>query len=235
MPDAAGPANYTIDADWAWLGRCQYGPVAQLQEDLRNRVRDGAASDTLLLLEHCPVVTLGRHAESSNVRLAPAELESRGIDLHRSSRGGDVTYHGPGQLVGYPVFRLRRGVRAHVEAMATSVVALLQDHGVAAEWRADRPGVWVNANKICAFGVQVRRGVAIHGFALNVHTDLSGFATIVPCGLTDAGVTSIAQETGTSLDVEAVARSAIEIFGRHFGRRFHEVPASRLPFSNAPH
>jgi lipoyl(octanoyl) transferase len=232
VPDAARPS---LDADWAWLGCRQYGPVAQLQEELRDRIRDGVGRDTLLMLEHSPVITLGRHAKAEHVRLPPAELEAHGIELHRSSRGGDVTYHGPGQLVGYPIFRLHRGVRAHVEAMAASVVELLREQGVAGEWRSDRPGVWVKDNKICAFGVQVRRGIATHGFALNVHTELAGFSTIVPCGLTDAGVTSIARETGNVLPVEAVARSAVEILSRHFERRFHKVPAWQLPSSNTPH
>lgn len=232
MHETAGPS---LDADWAWLGCRRYGAVAQLQEELRDRIRDGRGRDTLLLLEHSPVITLGRHANPDHVRVTPADLATRGIEMHRSSRGGDVTYHGPGQLVGYPIFRLRRGIRAHVEAMAASVIDVLREYGVVGEWRADRPGVWVNDNKICAFGVQVRRGIAIHGFALNVHTEMAGFANIIPCGLADAGVTSIAREAGKTVAVEEIARAAIEIFGQRFERRFHEVPASQLPSLNTAH
>ncbi len=229
------PGEALPDADWAWLGLAPYGPVAQLQEELRGRIRDGSGRDILLLLEHSPVVTLGRHADPANLRLAPAELRARGIEVHPCTRGGDVTYHGPGQLVGYPIFRLRRGVRAHVEAMAAGVIELLATFNIAGEWRADRPGVWVKDDKICAFGVHVRHGVAIHGFALNVHTALDGFATIVPCGLSDAGVTSMARELGEAPRVEPLARSSIAIFERHLQRHFHEFPASRLPLPKAPH
>jgi lipoyl(octanoyl) transferase len=159
----------------------------------------------LLLCEHDPVITMGRHARPEHLLLSAAELERRQISVQVASRGGDVTYHGPGQLVGYPIFRLRRGLVAHLEAMAAGLGQVLADLGIAASWRRDRPGVWVGPDKICAFGVHVRHRVAIHGFALNVSTPPDAFAPIVPCGLSDAGVTSIERLRGHAPSVAALA------------------------------
>jgi lipoate-protein ligase B len=150
----------------------------------------------LLFLEHDPVITLGRRARPEHLLLQAADLATRGIEVCRASRGGEVTYHGPGQLVSYPIVRLRRGVLAHVQGMAESVISVLRPLGIEGEWRRTSPGVWVGASKICAFGVQVRHGVSVHGLALNVSTDLSAFSTIVPCGLPSAAVTSVAQLRG---------------------------------------
>jgi lipoyl(octanoyl) transferase len=139
------------------------------------------------------VITLGRRARPEHLLFPRAELAARGIQVHQATRGGEVTYHGPGQLVCYPIVRLRRGVLAHVEGMAQAVIDLLQGLEIKGEWRRTSPGVWVGASKICAFGVQVRRGVSVHGLALNVSTDLAAFSTIVPCGMPGASVTSVAQ------------------------------------------
>jgi lipoate-protein ligase B len=177
--------------EWVWLGRRSYGRALALQERVHAEVTAGGAPETLLLLEHDPVITLGRHAEAAHVLASEEALDRAGIAVCGTARGGDVTYHGPGQLVGYPIFRLPRGIKAHVAAMAGAVVAVLADFGIEAEWRLAQPGVWVGDEKICAVGVQVRRRVAMHGFALNVHADLAGFRHIVPCGLPNAGVTSI--------------------------------------------
>ncbi len=142
------------------------------------------------------MITLGRRARPEHLLLPPDELAARGIQVCQASRGGEVTYHGPGQLVCYPIVRLRRGVLAHVEGMARGVIDLLAQHGISGEWRRTLPGVWVGAFKICAFGVQVRHGVSIHGLALNVSPDLRAFSAIVPCGLPGAHVTSLAQLRG---------------------------------------
>jgi lipoyl(octanoyl) transferase len=163
---------------------------------LRERILESGGPETLLFCEHDPVITLGRRARPEHLLLPQAELAARGIQVCRASRGGEVTYHGPGQLVCYPVVRLRRGVLAHVEGMAEAVIALLGRFGITGEWRRTLPGVWVGSEKICAFGVQVRRGVSVHGLALNVSTDLLAFSTIVPCGLPRARVTSMAQLLG---------------------------------------
>jgi lipoyl(octanoyl) transferase len=223
--------------EWAWLGRVPYGRALRLQEQVREQVAEGLAPDTLLLLEHDPVITLGRSADPANVLASPAELDEKGIVVVRTSRGGDVTFHGPGQLVGYPVFHLRRGIRAHVLAMADAIVATLGVLGIVGEWRDLHPGVWVGATKICAVGVHVRRRVASHGFALNVNTDLAAFGTIVPCGLRqigDTGVTSMAKLLGTAPELETVALHLSRAFEQSFGTRVVRISASssRLQIAN---
>jgi lipoyl(octanoyl) transferase len=222
------------EIEWAWLGRMPYGQAHALQESVRDQVAKGASPNTLLLLEHEPVITLGRSADASNIVASASELTSLGIRVERASRGGDVTYHGPGQLVGYPIFRLARGVRAHVRAIAASIVAALAQLGVQSEWREDRPGVWVGLAKICALGVHVRRGVAMHGFALNVDVALDRFRTIVPCGLRGFGVTSIERETRSYCDLEALAALVADCFAGSFQQPVARIDAtsSRLQIAN---
>jgi lipoyl(octanoyl) transferase len=208
--------------DWAWLGRVRFAPVAALQEAIRAEVLAGRSAGTVLFCEHDPVITLGRGARPEHVLFGDDELERRGIEVVRASRGGDVTYHGPGQLVGYPILRLRRGVVAHVEAMARAVIEVLAALGVTAEWRRESPGVWVGADKICAFGIHVRHGVAIHGFALNARTELGAFDTIVPCGLRANGVTSIERLVGHAPEPAALARAVAAASERAFSLSLHE-------------
>jgi lipoyl(octanoyl) transferase len=188
-------------AVWRWLGRVPWAETVREQERLRAAVLRGDAPETLLLCEHDPVITLGRSADPAHVLAPRAELARRGVEIAAASRGGDVTYHGPGQLVGYPIVRLRGGVIGHVTAMARGIASVLAEMGIDARWRRETPGLWVgdapaenaaNAQKICAFGVHVHRRVAIHGFALNVARGLDGFDLIVPCGLAAARTTSIA-------------------------------------------
>jgi lipoyl(octanoyl) transferase len=176
---------------WRWLGRAPFEETAALQERLRSALAAGAGPETLLLCEHAPVITLGRSARAQNVLADAAELQRRGVTVAAASRGGDVTYHGPGQLVGYPVVRLRGGVLDHMTAMARAVARVLADLGIGASWRRDAPGLWVDGAKICAFGVHIRGRIATHGFALNVTTDLDAFNLIVPCGLRGTPTTSI--------------------------------------------
>ena len=234
MSSGCHPAVDAV-AEWIWMGRVPYEPALVLQERIRDEVLAGDRRETLLLLEHPAVITLGRHANAAHILLPASNLRERGIEVSRSSRGGDVTFHGPGQLVGYPIFRLRQGIRAHVQAMATSIVDWLADFGVAAEWRAETPGVWVGADKICAFGVHVRHRITTHGFALNLSTDLDGFSTIIPCGLPSAGVTSLTRLLGRAPSPESVARSLIRLFEKNFGVQLVEVLAacSRLHLSHA--
>jgi lipoyl(octanoyl) transferase len=217
-------------ARWSWLGRVPYADTTREQERLRAAVLAGTGPETFLFCEHDPVITLGRSARPANVLVSRAVLAARGVAVAESARGGDVTYHGPGQLVGYPVVRLRHGVLGHVTAMAHAVAAVLGELGIAALWRRDRPGLWVGDAKICAVGVHVRRGVAIHGFALNVSSGqtegsagggvgaggFDGFALIVPCGLAGARVTSIARELGGGAAVPPMHRLAARI-ARAFG------------------
>jgi lipoyl(octanoyl) transferase len=212
--------------EWRWLGRVPFAETVELQERLRAGVIAGTEPETLLLCEHDPVITLGRSAKAEHVLASAAELAHRGVAAHAASRGGDVTYHGPGQLVGYPILRLRGGLVSHLEAMARGLAALLAPLGIAAFFRRDAPGLWIDRDngsplaKICAFGVHVRHRVTIHGFALNVTTALDAFDLIVPCGLRDVAVTSIAALAGEAPALEALAPRAAAALGEAFGVSF---------------
>jgi lipoyl(octanoyl) transferase len=217
-----------------WLGRVPFGATAALQERLREEILAGTQPETLLLLEHDPVITLGRSANAAHVLAPPSLLQQRGITVSPVSRGGDVTYHGPGQLVGYPVLRLRQGVVGHMRAMADGLAEVLAGHGIAARWDRAAPGLWVDATagsatapaapaKICAFGVHVRQRVAIHGFALNVEPDLDAFRLIVPCGLAAAQVTSMKKILGASPSLMTLAQEVARAFARSFGTAFVEA------------
>lgn len=176
------------------LGRQPYGPVLALQEQLAaERARD-VVPDTLILVEHEPVYTLGRRALDENVVASAGELARQGIAVVRTGRGGDVTYHGPGQLVGYPILHLgKRGAGAvwYVGCLEQVIIDTLAALGVSAGKDAANRGVWVGRNKIAAIGVRISRQITQHGFALNVCPDMSHYAGIVPCGLHDRGVTSL--------------------------------------------
>jgi lipoyl(octanoyl) transferase len=219
-PPAVAPAA------WRWLGRVPFAETVALQERLREGVIAGTEPETLLLCEHEPVLTLGRSARAEHVLASAAELARRGVTVHAASRGGDVTYHGPGQLVGYPILRLRGGLVSHLEAMARGLAALLATFDLAARWRRDAPGLWIDRGernplaKICSFGVHVRHRVTMHGFALNVATALDAFELIVPCGLRDVAVTSIAAERGGAPDVAALGPRAAAALGDAFGVSF---------------
>jgi lipoate-protein ligase B len=231
-------------ARWAWLGRVPFAPIADLQEQIRRDVLAGRSAETLLLLEHHPVITLGRSAQPTHVLAAEPELVRRGVELHRASRGGDVTFHGPGQLVGYPVVRLDRGVVGHLRAMADGLAAVLARRGIEATWRRDAPGLWVSTSrgpaKICSFGVNVHRRVAIHGFALNVTVDLDAFGMIIPCGLLGVEMTSIERlmQSGAASDaalaLPALADEVATAFGRSFDRDFVRVDALTDALTDAP-
>jgi lipoyl(octanoyl) transferase len=227
MPDS--------QAVWRWLGRVPFADAAREQERLRGELLRGAAPETLLLCEHEPVVTLGRSANPGHVLATRAELARRGVTLVAASRGGDVTYHGPGQLVGYPIVRLRGGVVGHVTAMARAVASVLAELGIDARWRRDAPGVWIGDSKICAFGVHIHRRVAIHGFALNVAARLAGdgFDLIVPCGLRGTRTTSIGAELGagrTAPPLHVLASRVAGALGRELGVNF--VPEIASPAVN---
>ncbi len=198
-----------------WLGRVPYREADQLQRALHVR----AADDYLLLLEHPHVFTLGTTADPEHVLVPPANL---GADLVRSDRGGDVTYHGPGQLVGYPIVTLpdwRDGLRdvvAYVRALEGVLIDALAEFGVTAHREPRYPGVWVGEEKIAAVGVKVARGRTRHGFALNVDPDLGMFEHIVPCGIADRGVTSLAKVLGTAPDLRPVVDAVVARFAGHF-------------------
>lgn len=210
----------------AWLGRVGYERGVELQETVRQRIldREPDAADTLLLLEHPPTYTIGRNCSRGDVLAAPEWLAQRGIAVAECDRGGRATYHGPGQLVGYPVIDLRpdrRNVRAYVRDLQDVLVRTLAAFGVRAAGGEDREriGVWVGPRKIASIGIHLRRWVTTHGFALNVSTALDDFAGILSCGF-DAGVmTSIEEVTGRRHDLAEVAACCAEVFAEVFERR----------------
>jgi lipoyl(octanoyl) transferase len=205
---------------WSWLGRLPYEEVWQLQERQRDAVLAGEeGAERLFFVEHEPVVTLGRSADPAHVLLPPALLAARGVGLVRTNRGGDVTVHAPGQLVIYPVVRLTRGVRAHVEAIGGAIVEEARARGVACELRRAPVGVWVGQAKLAACGLHVKRRVAVHGFALNVTDEPLGvFELVVPCGLRGTRVTSLAQAGGVIDPLPALAASLAVRIGAALGR-----------------
>lgn len=222
---------------WTWLGRVAYGTVLELQQKIRDSVIAGNHPETLLLVEHPSVITLGRSAVSDHILADRATLSRSGIEVIQTTRGGGVTYHGPGQLVGYPIFHVSKGIRQHMFAMADGLGTLLRGLGVEAEWRNDCPGLWVGAAKLCAFGVHIRKRVAMHGFALNVSTDLAGFKQIIPCGLRTAGVTSIQALTGKALPLADMASLVPAAFEKSFGRCLRSIAdvTLRLQSDNVSH
>jgi lipoyl(octanoyl) transferase len=199
------------------LGRIDYSKAFELQRQLVAERKQGLIGDQLLLLEHPHVVTLGRNGHREHL-LASEEILSRaGVSFYPTDRGGDITYHGPGQLVGYPILDLRewkRDVVGYVRAIEQVIIDMLGEYGIAAGRIPKLTGVWVEERKVAAIGVHISRWVTSHGFALNVNTDLSYFQYIVPCGLTKP-VTSMAQ-LGCVADLSDVSRSLAQHFGRVF-------------------
>lgn len=210
------------------LGRVDYREAAALQEALRARVQAGELPDLLLLLEHPPVYTLGRRSEPGDLPLSEAVLAERGIDVVRTPRGGRLTYHGPGQVVGYPIMRVG-DVPAFVGAMEAAIVAALGEAGVAATTRPGREytGVWAGERKIASIGIHLSRGVSSHGFAVNVDNDLAPFEWAVACGLPGVRMTS-AREQGATEDARCFARRMGHAFARTLGRRQRLVAPARL-------
>jgi lipoate-protein ligase B len=188
------------------LGRLAYAEALIVQDELvQARLRD-ETPDTLLLVEHPPVITLGRRGSPSDVFVPEAELAARGIDIHRTTRGGLVTYHGPGQLVGYPIVHLRRrGLRVpeYVHGLEAAIVSALAELGIHAHTDEQHVGVWTTQGKIAAIGIAQRHGVVYHGFAVNLQPDLSHFALINPCGIGERGVTSAAALLARPVSLDA--------------------------------
>ncbi|MCZ6600243.1 MAG: lipoyl(octanoyl) transferase LipB [Acidobacteria bacterium] len=206
---------------WDWLERVPYQEALDLQSALVTRRQAGTAGDTLLLLEHPPVITLGRSAARDNVHFSPAVLKEKGVELFQTGRGGDVTFHGPGQVVGYPVLDLnpdRRDVHRYIRDLEDVLIRTASDYGVLAARVQGLTGVWVGMDKLAAIGVRISRWVTSHGFALNVETDLSWFDLIVPCGIRGRGVTSLARLLDRSVPLEEVAACAAHHFGEVYQR-----------------
>jgi len=201
------------------LGTVEYHRAWELQVELATKVRDGAQPNTLLLLEHPPVYTKGRLSKPEHIRLSDDELRQKGIGLYEADRGGQVTFHGPGQLVAYPVVDLREwgGPVKYVRTLERIIVDSLADFKITAETIDGITGVWVEGAKIAAIGVKISRGVAYHGFAINVTTDLSYYSHIVPCGIADRPVTSMAEVLGKDVDMTMAQYSLAYQFGKGMG------------------
>jgi len=211
------------------LGRRRYGEVLELQRQLcRRRMSGELGSDLLLLVEHEPVVTLGRGTRATSLPVPAAGLAARGFEVFEVERGGDVTLHAPGQLVGYPILDLsgwRRDLHWYLRQLEEVLIRGLEAVGVTAGRDAGRTGVWTGGRKIASIGIHVKQWVTFHGFALNVTTDLSHFDLIVPCGLTGVTMTSVAQERPGLADPWTAARAAvISAFGAVFERELVEQP-----------
>ncbi|MDP9250629.1 MAG: lipoyl(octanoyl) transferase LipB [Chloroflexota bacterium] len=202
------------------LGTVAYLPTWELQDELAEQRRSRRIGDRLLLLEHFPVYTIGRGGDEANLLASPDRLRQIGAEFHRIDRGGDVTFHGPGQLVAYPVVELRDplDLRRYVRSLEAAVIATASAFGVSAERLDSLTGVWVDGTrKLAAIGVRVRRAVTTHGLALNVNTDLRWFAEMIPCGIADKEVTSLARELGQPVDMEAVEQRLADELARAFG------------------
>jgi lipoate-protein ligase B len=209
------------------LGLQPFSAALQRQDELVHLRLLGAIPDTLILVEHPPVVTLGRAKPHGNLLLDPPALLARGIEFFEITRGGDATYHAPGQLVGYPIFDLRqhgRDVLRFCRGMEAALIAALAEFGIAARAIPAKAGVWVSGKKIASLGISVRRWVTFHGFALNVHMDLAGFEVIRPCGEDPGVMTSMVAVLGTPVSMDEVRRAV----AARFAETFSLVEASAL-------
>jgi lipoyl(octanoyl) transferase len=210
------------------LGTVPYEPTWELQDELAQQRRERRIGDRVLLLEHFPVYTIGRGGDPSNLIASPERLRELGATFIRVDRGGDITFHGPGQLVAYPIVELRDplDLRRYVRTLEAAIIATAARFGVQAERIDGLTGVWIDGQrKLAAIGVRVRRGVTTHGLALNVNTDLGWFDEMVPCGVRDKDVTSLQREVGHTVGMEAVEEALAGELAMHLGLRL----ASGLP------
>lgn len=202
-------------------GTVPYRQAVALQESYVNEVASGRGSEKLILLEHPHVITLGRGFHRENLLFSPEWLQQQGVSVEESGRGGDVTYHGPGQLVGYPILDLREKPDLHLylRRLEELMIRTVADFGIVADRKAGLTGIWVGDEKIGAIGVRVARWVASHGFALNVNTNLRYFEFIIPCGIREHGVTSMQKLLGREIPMEDAQESLISHFEQIFERK----------------
>jgi len=213
-PDSRGTLH------WIHLGRIAYRDALALQMQYSEARQEGRIPDTLFTLEHDPVITLGKRAKEDDVLLSEEALKARGIDLVHVDRGGEATWHGPGQLVLYPILHIQEQeifVSDLVRGLAGCIRDYLQSHAIESHWDDDHPGIWVDDRKIAAVGMRIQRGVSRHGAALNLTTAQDAFSVIVPCGLPEFGVTSVQQESGEAISIESAAEDLSARFAAHFG------------------
>jgi lipoyl(octanoyl) transferase len=216
-----------VDLAVVQLGVVPYADALDLQLRLRDMRQDDEIGDTLLLLEHPPVYTRGRRTEAHDLPMGEDWYRAQGIEIHDADRGGRVTYHGPGQLVGYPIMRIG-DVPAYVHTMEEAVIAALADEGIRAEVRDGLTGIWAGDGKIGSIGVHVNRGVTTHGFAVNVDNDLQPFEWVVPCGLDGVRMTSVSKETGRAEGVGCFRKRMAYRFAQAYGMRQRITSLDRL-------
>lgn len=215
------------------LGLVEYDTALDLQHRIVEARKAGEMDDVLILLEHPPVITLGRQADETNIIAAPEFLDELGVQVRRVERGGDVTYHGPGQLMGYPILDLehnhRKDVGWYIRALQTVLVETLAEFGIDAQPQSGKKtGVWVGNDKIVAIGARIEEWITYHGFALYVDPILPHFDLIVPCGLRDTGIAGMRQVLDEELDIKRVRQSVAQRFGTVFGAELHEVTLTDL-------
>lgn len=202
------------------LGLCDYEKAHILQKELLEKVYSGD-DDTLILVEHPKVITMGRNAKESNMLFSEDYIKSLGYSLAYIERGGDATYHGPGQLVGYPIFNIKknhgRSIRRFVETLEELFIDYLQNyHHIEGRRDESNAGVFIGNSKVTALGLAVKKGITMHGFAFNINTHLEDYQVIVPCGLKDKGVTSLEKELGHPVDISSVKEAISILFAKHY-------------------
>lgn len=216
-----------------WLGSIDYTWAWELQRRLVQQRREGTIPDTLLLLEHIPpVITLGRATQREHLLVTREQLQGLGIQLVETDRGGDITYHGPGQLVGYPILDLRehgRDVHRYLRRLEEAIIQALRHFGIEAHRKEGLTGVWVGEGKVAAIGIKVSHWMTMHGFALNICPNLSHFDLIVPCGIHDKGVTSLQNLLGQEVTLQEVVPVVVNSFANVFNLQPVEAPAPSLP------
>ena len=204
----------------SYLGLVLYEPALRLQQRLVEARVEHRTPDILLLLQHPPVFTIGRFRGENEIIAPPIILTWEGIEVFRTNRGGSVTYHGPGQLVGYPILNLRElglGVRDYIWKLEEVIIQMLGEFGISGKRKTEYPGVWVGSEKICSLGINVSRHITMHGFALNVSTNLKHFSYINPCGMKGAVMTSISKVIGHPVDTEVTIEPLLQHFSDVFG------------------
>lgn len=205
------------------LGYCEFEQVLNIQKQLHQKRVNRAIPDTLILVEHPPVFTLGKAGKFTNLLVSPEQLEKKGIKIYRLERGGDITFHGPGQIVGYPIFYIKEalaGIREIIEKLELLLILTLSDFGITASVKPRMVGVWVEDKKIASIGLAVKKWVTFHGFALNVTTDLTYFELIRPCGLANVKMTNLVEILKRKIRVDEVKERINFNLARVFNRQF---------------
>ncbi len=215
-----------------FLGTCDYEKALEIQFQILKKRQDGEIADTLILVEHPAVITLGKSASVENVVVSEKELARQRIQLYETNRGGDVTYHGKGQIVGYPIIHLienQMKVRSFVKKLEDVFVNILKDDHLEAEGSTKDIGVWVGDAKITAIGLAVKKGVTMHGFAFNVNTNLDHFQYIIPCGIKDKGVTTLEKLLGAPRDFREMNQRVVDEFVKVYGyQRLQKITLKEL-------